>query len=255
MPSVFIAYAHDDRELAGQIVRALRAEGFEAWWDEEAPGVDWVKAVESQIAQIGAVVVVWTAASVDDPTVKEVARLALSGQKLVNAAIAATAPPFPFGSVGTAALDGWAGEEANPGWVRLAAAVRERTGGAIAGPSPPAKPRLETVGGNPTQLAEPKADSTAGDDGPANSPGATRPEALKPPVEAVRLPASGARPWLIVRRVAAVFVGGWAVVMVLGLLKLMPAVPNSEAGTHWSNAFLIPWGMAAIAFFLWKEKY
>jgi hypothetical protein len=255
MPSVFISYAQADSALAGQIVRGLRTDGFEAWWDEEAPGVDWVKALESQISQIGAVVVVWTPASVDDPTVKEIARLAFSGQKLVNSQTAGAAPPFPYGSVGAADLDGWGGEEGHPGWARLAGAVRERTGGANVGSSSLAKSQPEAVGGKAAPSVEPQIGSTTGGDGLPKRPETPPAEALRPFAAAVRPPASGGLPWLIVRRVAAVFLAGWAVVMVLGLLRLMPGVPNSEAGTHWSNAFLIPWGVGAIAFLLWKEKY
>jgi hypothetical protein len=62
-------------------------------------------------------------------------------------------------------------------------------------------------------------------------------------------PSTGANLGLVIRRTVAVALAGWAVVMVLGILA------NSREFIHNGSAgvIMIPWGMLAIAYFLWKK--
>src|SRR4051794_25853176 len=50
-PRVFVAYAHEDREQAGNIFDALQDQGVDAWMDERKilPGQNWARAIRNAL--------------------------------------------------------------------------------------------------------------------------------------------------------------------------------------------------------------
>jgi hypothetical protein len=125
MSGVFLSYSRTDRELAEQVVRALRAIGVDVWWDQDMPGVDWQQELERQVTELSALVVIWTPASINSDYVRDEARLALSRHKLVNVLQGVAAPPFPFDRINGLPIDDWNGRDSHGGWQRLVATVEE----------------------------------------------------------------------------------------------------------------------------------
>jgi len=123
MSGVFLSYSRADRALAEQVINGLRRIGVEVWWDQDMPGVEWQQELEREINTLAAVVVVWTPNSANSDYVRDEARLALHGGKLVNALAGVHSPPFPFDRVNGLPLDGWNGREPHHGWTRLVQTV------------------------------------------------------------------------------------------------------------------------------------
>jgi len=124
----FISYSRVDRALAYRIVGGLRRLGVDVWWDEDMPGVDWQLELQRKIAELGAVVVLWSPASTESKNVRDEARLGLANDKLVNVLAGVIEPPFPFDRVNGLDLGDWRGEEATPGWMRLVRTLEPMVG-------------------------------------------------------------------------------------------------------------------------------
>jgi hypothetical protein len=59
MADVFISYAKQTKPHAERIARALAADGYSVWWDEELPiHVPYAQAIQEQVTAAKAVVVV-----------------------------------------------------------------------------------------------------------------------------------------------------------------------------------------------------
>jgi hypothetical protein len=77
MADVFISYNQTDRELARILVRSLEEAGLSVWWDQRIrPTATWDEAIEREIKAAGAVVVLWTPASVESKFVRSEATFA-----------------------------------------------------------------------------------------------------------------------------------------------------------------------------------
>jgi hypothetical protein len=125
MSGVFLSYSRTDRELAEQVVRALRSIGVDVWWDQDMPGVPWQQELERQVVELSVLVVIWTSASVNSEYVRDEARLALNHHKLVNVMRGVPAPPFPFDRINGLPIDDWNGRDSHGGWQRLVATIEE----------------------------------------------------------------------------------------------------------------------------------
>jgi hypothetical protein len=119
VPGVFLSYSRADRGRAELLIQGLRGLGVDAWWDEDMPGVDWQAELARQINSLSAVIVLWTPHSIESKNVRDEARLGQHEEKLVNAMIGVSAPPFPFERNNGLPLDGWTGREKHNGWARL----------------------------------------------------------------------------------------------------------------------------------------
>ena len=119
MSGVFLSYSRPNRDLAYQVITALRLLGVDVWWDEDMPGVDWQEELERQINSLAAVIVLWTPAALNSKNVRDEARLSQHTEKLINVLIGVPAPPFPFDRANGLPLDGWNGLERHGGWTRL----------------------------------------------------------------------------------------------------------------------------------------
>jgi hypothetical protein len=140
MTQVFIAYKREDETRVGRIARALEATGFEVWWDRGLPsGESWQVNIETNLNAAGCVVVVWSAESVapEGSYVRDEARRGLARNILVPVLID-TAKTIPLGFGETQAIDlrQWKGDQRDPFFQDLVAAVRSKLEGT---PAPKAK--------------------------------------------------------------------------------------------------------------------
>ena len=64
---VFLSYSSDDRRAVRRLYRRLKADGFDAWLDQEnlSPGDDWRQTIESEVSTTDAVVVCISRGSVN----------------------------------------------------------------------------------------------------------------------------------------------------------------------------------------------
>lgn len=132
MADIFISYKREDQEEHGRvrpIAEALRAEGYDVFYDVHVPpGSKWEDVLQGKIARARAVLVLWSAASVDSDWVKEEAEMAKAAGKLIPVMLDPVSPPFGFARIESANLADWRGDLSDIEWKNLVAAVKARIG-------------------------------------------------------------------------------------------------------------------------------
>jgi hypothetical protein len=114
MAHVMVSYKREDEPRVAVLVRALRANGLEVWWDQALPsGEAWRENIQSALDQAGCVVVVWSHGSTgpDGGFVRDEATRAKTRGILVPVAFDPVMPPLGFGEVQAIDLKRWKGGE------------------------------------------------------------------------------------------------------------------------------------------------
>jgi hypothetical protein len=108
-PRIFISYSHADMGVVQLLVDRLRAGGATVNWDQDfIGGEDFDRAILDAIEAARCVIVVWSATSVVSPYVRDEARLAHKGSKLVTTYVAGfdlARVPLGFGSLHAIPVD------------------------------------------------------------------------------------------------------------------------------------------------------
>ncbi|MGH7022245.1 MAG: TIR domain-containing protein, partial [Caulobacteraceae bacterium] len=138
---VFISYARADQPQVETMVSALAGLGYVVWWDRHiAGGAAYAREIEAELRAAEAVVVAWSAASVDSDWVRDEAALARDLGRLIPVRLDKTPAPLGFGQYQVVDLSTWRGDAGAPEFGRLVQSV-ERVAGAEppirAAPSPP----------------------------------------------------------------------------------------------------------------------
>jgi TIR domain len=108
MADIFLSYAKEDREPARRIAKVLESCGWSVFWDRKiTAGDNWREIVQSELDGAGAVVALWSYASVASTWVIEEAER--GRRRLVSVLIGQAALPIGFGSVQAIDLIGWEG--------------------------------------------------------------------------------------------------------------------------------------------------
>jgi hypothetical protein len=139
MSHVMVSYKREDEPRVAVLVRALRANGLEVWWDQGLPGGEsWRENIQGALDKAGAVVVVWSYGSTgpDGGFVRDEATHAKARSILVPVTIDPVAPPLGFGELQAVNLKGWKGHPKDPFLLDLVDACRAKLDGR---PVPPAK--------------------------------------------------------------------------------------------------------------------
>jgi hypothetical protein len=102
---VFVSYAREDAEIAGRLCAQLGNHGFSVWWDAAlVAGRTFADVIDQKLSQVRAVVVLWTARSIQSAWVTREARQGMDRGILVPLSIGVD-PPEEFAHLHTAALD------------------------------------------------------------------------------------------------------------------------------------------------------
>ena len=134
---VFVSYARADEEWAQAVIAALDEAGIKAWWDGLIPGG---KTFSGQIAealeQSAAVIVLWSASSLQSDWVKDEASVGREHHNLVPLSIDGSSPPLGFRQIQCIKVAAGGPRPSNPGIQKAVAAVAE-----ILGRAPPIAPK------------------------------------------------------------------------------------------------------------------
>jgi len=111
MADIFISYANEDRETAGQLARALESAGFSVWWDRRIPaGRSWRSVLEEALQGMRCLIVLWSKNSIKSPWVIEEAEEARRLEKLMFPVLLHKIdPPVGFRAIQAANLVDWDG--------------------------------------------------------------------------------------------------------------------------------------------------
>ena len=95
MASVFLSYDRDDADKAWPIAQALEKAGHSVWWDLHVRGgAQFSKVIEEALKAADAVVVLWSAQSIDSAWVRDEAAAGRDSGRLIPVSIDGTEPPL-----------------------------------------------------------------------------------------------------------------------------------------------------------------
>jgi hypothetical protein len=209
---VFISYSRDNQEIVRRLAEAVKALGYDVWWDDQLPPhLAYGDVIAQKVGGAKAAIVVWSANAAASEWVRAEADMARNQRKLIQTTIDGAEPPMPFNQLHYVSLADWNGETDHPGWAKVRESLAALAGSsAAAAPPPPAAPMAAV----PPPPAPPA---------PAEAP----PPPPPPPAAAVPPPrGKGGNKLLIIIIVLAVLIIG--AVGVLALLKGRGGVPGGN---------------------------
>ncbi|MBI1188505.1 MAG: TIR domain-containing protein, partial [Alphaproteobacteria bacterium] len=120
VPDVFISYKREERARCERIASKLRALGLDVWFDAKLEaGKNFDREIEASVAKSKAVLVLWSANSVDSQWVRNEAGFGLKYEKLVAARLSACDLPLAFSAVHYEDLFDPNFQDDDAGWLRL----------------------------------------------------------------------------------------------------------------------------------------
>lgn len=109
--SVFLSYSRADRTQAKPIIDALGASGLKVWWDGLLKGGErFARTTETALETSDAVVVLWSATSVDSHWVRDEATRGRDRGRMVSITLDGSEPPLGFRQIQYIDLSGWRGD-------------------------------------------------------------------------------------------------------------------------------------------------
>jgi len=144
MAEIFVSYKTEDRERVRHLVDALRAAGFDTWWDQDIPpGGGWRETIARQLDSAKLCIVAWSVASAGEGGrfVREEAERAAGRGAYLGVLIDAVMPPFGFAEWQAIDLSAWLGKKSDPLVDHFTHAVRARLANEPAPPRPAAPAR------------------------------------------------------------------------------------------------------------------
>lgn len=112
MADVFVSYAQEDRAFVERLVAVIERAGLDVWYDTRLrPGQSFDEVIATELDRAGAVLVVWSAASVKSFWVRDEAQVGATRGVLVPVSADGTPPPLGFRQFQSLDLSGWRGGE------------------------------------------------------------------------------------------------------------------------------------------------
>lgn len=128
--TVFVSYSRDDLPRARPVIDALMAEGFSVWWDGLLAGGDaYAHTTEAALETADAVVVLWSARSVQSHWVRDEATRGRDRGRMVPVSLDGSMPPLGFRQIQFIDLSRWKGKRDASEFGELRRAI-EATAGA-----------------------------------------------------------------------------------------------------------------------------
>ena len=140
MAKLFLSYSRKDTPKAHRLVQWLEREGHDVWRDEDdiGGGASFSAEIERALRDSDAVLVLWSADSVQSAWVRDEAAYGRDAGKLIPLSLDGTEPPLGFRQFQSVSLSPWKGHGEPPNAARIGAAIA-RVSGAAQTPSPGAQ--------------------------------------------------------------------------------------------------------------------
>ncbi len=138
MADIFISYKREDEARVGRLVQALEKAGLKVWSDRGLPGGEnWRANIQDALDQAKCVIVAWTHESIGPAGdfVRDEASQAKARGILVPALLERVRPPLGFGELQSLDLAHWRGNQRDPFFLDLVAAVRAKLEGRAVPPA------------------------------------------------------------------------------------------------------------------------
>ena len=129
MADIFLSYDHEDEASAASIVATLEKAGHNIWWDRDIRGgAQYNSEIEQAVAAADALVVLWSARSVQSAWVRDEAAEGRESGKLVPVSLDGTKPPMGFRQFQTIDLSNAKGRKRAAKLQQIVAAVDKLRG-------------------------------------------------------------------------------------------------------------------------------
>lgn len=136
--TLFLSYAHSDETQARKIATALEEAGYTVWWDALIEGgAVYAKSIGSALETADAVIVMWSAKSVESHWVRDEAAQGRERHCLIPISLDGTRPPLGFGQIQVIKFRSWGGRRDSPQFEALERAIAQCSGAML----PPVKVR------------------------------------------------------------------------------------------------------------------
>jgi adenylate cyclase len=107
---IFLSYARDDVDAAKQLASCIGGAGHDVWWDRHLhAGSRFAAEIDKALKDAEAVVVMWSATSIDSAWVQDEAAEGRDSGRLVPVSLASAKPPLGFRQFQTIDLGAWDG--------------------------------------------------------------------------------------------------------------------------------------------------
>ena len=112
--TLFLSYAHVDDAAARRLIAALRQAGYTVWWDAMVEGgAAFSKSITDALDMADAVLVLWSARSIESDWVRDEAAEGRDRHRLVPLSLDGSLPPLGFRQYQTIDLTHWRGRRAS----------------------------------------------------------------------------------------------------------------------------------------------
>ena len=96
---VFISYSRANQPAVKRLAEAVKAAGYDVWWDAELPPhKSYGDVITEKIGMAKAAIVVWSKESAASEWVRAEADVARNQKKLIQTSLDDIMPPMPFNS-------------------------------------------------------------------------------------------------------------------------------------------------------------
>ncbi|HEY4070147.1 MAG TPA: TIR domain-containing protein [Sphingomicrobium sp.] len=149
-PYVFVSYARADERQAKTIIKCISGAGFRVWWDALIPSGERFSArIAEALEGAGAIVVLWSAHSIESGWVQDEAAWGRDHHRLIPISIDGSDPPLGFRQLQCVDLSKGGAKAANPEMQRALRSIAEMLDSPV--PAFPAAPlvdrRTAVIGG------------------------------------------------------------------------------------------------------------
>ena len=145
MAKLFLSYSRKDETRARRLTDWLERQGHHVWRDEEdiGGGASFSLEIERALKDCEAVLVLWSADSVQSAWVRDEAGYGRDAGKLIPFALDGTEPPLGFRQFQSISLAAWKGHRDPPGADRITQAISRVANGPQAQPASRAVPHSQ----------------------------------------------------------------------------------------------------------------
>jgi tetratricopeptide (TPR) repeat protein len=142
MAHVFLSYAREDFPRAEGLAAAIKRAGFSVWWDRNLDGgAEYSREIDAALNTADAVVVMWSAQSIDSAWVRDEADAGRDSGRLVPVLIDSVQPPLGFRQYQSIDMSSWKGRSRSPDFRDLIKSIEVLSRGR---PSPSPSPSPAT---------------------------------------------------------------------------------------------------------------
>lgn len=109
-PTLFLSYSRADEPRARRLASALERAGYEVWWDARIEGgAAYARSIATALDSADAVIVLWSANSVESDWVRDEAAQGRDRHRLIPLSLDGSAPPIGFRQYQVINLSHWHG--------------------------------------------------------------------------------------------------------------------------------------------------